>query len=33
MLILALILSWDFLKKYRKTKAWLEEHADKGKDT
>jgi hypothetical protein len=33
MLILALILSLDFVKKYRKTKTWLEEHADKGKDT
>ena len=33
MLILAFILSRDFIKKYRKTKTWLEEHADKGKDT
>jgi len=33
MLILAFILYWDFVKKYRKTKTWLEEHADKGKDT
>ena len=32
-LILALILSWDFFKRYRKTKKWLEEHADTGKDT
>ena len=33
MLILALTLSRDFVKKYRKTKTWLEEHANKGKDT
>lgn len=33
MLVLAFILSWDFVNKYRKTKTWLEEHADKGIDT
>ncbi|MFA5346595.1 MAG: hypothetical protein WC294_00490 [Methanoregula sp.] len=33
MLMLAFILSRDFVKKYQKTKTWLEEHADKGKDT
>jgi ABC-type transport system involved in cytochrome bd biosynthesis fused ATPase/permease subunit len=33
MLILALIISWDFFNRYRKTKTWLEEHADKAKDT
>jgi ABC-type transport system involved in cytochrome bd biosynthesis fused ATPase/permease subunit len=33
MLILALILSWDFFNRYRKTKKWLEEHADRGKDS
>jgi hypothetical protein len=32
-LILILILSWDFLNRYRKTKAWLEEHSDQGKET
>ena len=32
-LILALILSWDFFNRYKKTKTWLEEHADTGKDT
>ncbi|HUW85813.1 MAG TPA: hypothetical protein VMV55_02930, partial [Methanoregula sp.] len=31
-LILALILSWDFFKRYKKTKTWLEEHADTGKN-
>jgi hypothetical protein len=31
-LILTLVLSWDFIIRYRKTKAWLEEHAeDQGK--
>jgi ABC-type transport system involved in cytochrome bd biosynthesis fused ATPase/permease subunit len=29
MLVLALILSWDFIKKYRETKAWLDENAEK----
>jgi hypothetical protein len=33
MLFLAVIISWDFFKKYKKTKAWLDEHAVKGKDT
>jgi hypothetical protein len=32
-LILILILSWDFLNRYRKSKAWLEEHSDHGKET
>jgi Ca2+/Na+ antiporter len=27
MLFLAVILLWDFFKKYKKTKAWLDEHA------
>ncbi len=27
----ALVLSFYFRKKYHETKAWLEEHADKGK--
>jgi hypothetical protein len=31
-LILVLILSWDFFNRYRKTKAWLDEHADEGQD-
>jgi hypothetical protein len=29
MLALALILSWDFMKKYRETKAWLDDNAEK----
>jgi flagellar basal body-associated protein FliL len=33
MLSLAVIISWNFFKKYKKTKAWLDEHAVKGKDT
>ena len=33
MLFLAVLLSWDFFKKYKKTKAWLDDHAVKGKDT
>ncbi len=32
-LILILILSWDFLNRYRNSKAWLEEHSDQGKET
>ncbi len=32
MLVLALILSWDFIKKYRKTKAWLDDNAEKEKE-
>ena len=31
-LILILILSRDFFNRYRKTKAWLDEHADAGTD-
>ncbi|HNX17731.1 MAG TPA: hypothetical protein PKM50_05305 [Methanoregula sp.] len=26
MLVVALILSWNFIRKYRMTKAWLHEH-------
>jgi cobalamin biosynthesis protein CobD/CbiB len=26
MLILAIILSWDFSRRYRSTKAWLDDH-------
>jgi glucose uptake protein GlcU len=29
MLALALILLWDFMKKYRETKAWLDDNAEK----
>ena len=29
MLALALIVSWDFLKKYKETKAWLDDNAGK----
>jgi hypothetical protein len=32
MLALALILSWDFIKKYQETKAWLDDTAGKEKD-
>jgi hypothetical protein len=31
-LILTIIISWDFFNRYRKTKAWLEEHADQKKE-
>lgn len=31
MLALALILLWDFMKKYRETKAWLDDNAEKEK--
>jgi xanthine/uracil permease len=27
MVIIALVLSWDFSKRYRSTKAWLDEHS------
>lgn len=32
MLALALILLWDFTKKYRETKAWLDDIAEKEKE-
>ena len=32
MLALALILLWDFMKKYRETKAWLDDIAEKEKE-
>ena len=32
MLALALILSWDFIKKYKETQAWLNDNADKEKE-
>jgi len=32
LLILTLILSWDFFNRYRKTKAWLGEHSDQDKN-
>jgi len=31
-LILIIIISWDFFNRYRKTKVWLEEHADQKKE-
>jgi cell division protein FtsW (lipid II flippase) len=31
LIILALVLSLHFRKKYHETKAWLDDHADKGK--
>jgi hypothetical protein len=31
MLLIAIILAWNFAGKYRETKAWLEEHSGKGK--
>jgi cell division protein FtsW (lipid II flippase) len=33
LIITALVLSLHFRKKYKETKAWLDEHADKGQDT
>jgi L-asparagine transporter-like permease len=32
-LLITLVLSFYFIKKYKETKAWLDEHGDKGKDT
>jgi hypothetical protein len=32
LILIALILSVNFRKKYMATKAWLDEHAEKGKD-
>jgi cell division protein FtsW (lipid II flippase) len=32
-ILITLVLSLNFLKKYKETKAWLDEHGDKGKDT
>jgi cell division protein FtsW (lipid II flippase) len=32
-LLITLVLSLYFIKKYKDTKAWLDEHGDKGKDT
>jgi cell division protein FtsW (lipid II flippase) len=31
--IIALVLSLNFIKKYKETKAWLDEHGGEGKDT
>lgn len=31
MLLIAIILAWNFAGKYRETKVWLEEHSGKGK--
>ena len=33
LILIALVLSLNFKKKYQETKAWLDEHAEKGKDT
>jgi cell division protein FtsW (lipid II flippase) len=32
-LLITLVLSFYFIKKYKETKAWLDENGDKGKDT
>jgi hypothetical protein len=32
-ILIALVLSLNFKKRYIETKAWLDEHAEKGKDT
>jgi membrane protein implicated in regulation of membrane protease activity len=32
-LLITLVLSFYFIKKYKETQAWLDEHGDKGKDT
>jgi cell division protein FtsW (lipid II flippase) len=32
-ILITLVLSLNFIKKYKETKAWLDEHGDKGKDT
>lgn len=32
-LLITLVLSFYFVKKYKETKAWLDEYGDKGKDT
>jgi cell division protein FtsW (lipid II flippase) len=33
MIIIAFVLSLNFIKKYKETKVWLDEHGGKGKDT
>jgi hypothetical protein len=33
LIIIAVMLSVNFRKKYMETKVWLDEHAEKGKDT
>ena len=32
-ILITLVLSLNFIKKYKETKAWLDDHGDKGKDT
>jgi len=32
-ILITFVLSFYFIKKYKETKAWLDEHGDKGKDT
>ena len=32
-ILIAIMLSLNFRRKYMETKAWLDEHAEKGKDT
>ena len=32
-LLITLVLSFYFIKKYKETKAWLDENGNKGKDT
>jgi cell division protein FtsW (lipid II flippase) len=33
LILIALVLSLNFKKRYTETKAWLEEHTERGKDT
>jgi len=33
LILIALVLSLNFNKRYTETKAWLKEHTDRGKDT
>ena len=33
LLVIALVLSFHFRKRYKETKVWLDEHTEKGKDT
>jgi cell division protein FtsW (lipid II flippase) len=32
-ILITIVLSLNFIKKYKETKVWLDEHGDKGKDT
>lgn len=33
MIIIAIVLSLNFIRKYKETKKWLDEHGDKGNNT